>query len=304
MSSTLTPITCDIKVNKMYYHLELTSKLTIIDAESGTGKTLLLNLIRENQDTRIQCPVPVIPITTNSNFTEGNIYILDEDAEVLRKDKLALTISLMSTVDAYFIIMSRERKLSWLPYSVDDIYTLTLTGGVLRLRKKYPQLYTHNRPLRIESVLTEDETTGLDFFKKIYSNAETTRGKDNVPQMVSDYKNVLVIFDRCGFGSVIKDFLIAIRYRKDVQILDYESFEAFLLEYMGFNLHAEFEYNKENYYTNYLSNLLRKYTKDRNCPCILDCIHCSEYECNYRKEIPNANRVLRSSHYYKFIGGF
>ena len=61
-------------------------------------------------------------------------------------------------------------------------------------------------------------------------NCESFYGKDNYKRCFNIVKyGKLIIFDRMGFGACIKDFYNLLLKHSELQILDYDSFEAFLL---------------------------------------------------------------------------
>lgn len=305
MTFELKPITCEIQSGPHHYILQLEDKLTVIDAPSGTGKTLLYNIIRYARvnHTKVICPLPVIAVTDNLAIQDNNVYILDEELVYERGLNTSSLSETIANANSYFIVMSREKLLAGVPFSVDNIYTLIKTHDILKLHAKYPRFYELNRTLDIKSVIIEDSTSGYEFFRQIYGDKTiSSYGKSNITKLVEHQQDVLVIFDRCGFGFDITELVESIRTRSDIQLLDYESFEAFILEYLQIPVNTTFICDKEEIYTSTLTNALRKYTKSRKCPCITDCKLCSDFECRYKQVLTNARKVFSTSRYYSFVG--
>lgn len=124
--------------------------------------------------------------------------------------------------------MTRENKLAQLAYSVDAIYKIVKKSTELTISPKYQKLYTKNSKYPIDTIMIEDSTTGFSFFKKCVENCESFYGKDNYKRCFNIVKyGKLIIFDRMGFGTCIKDFYNLLLKHSELQILDYDSFEAF-----------------------------------------------------------------------------
>lgn len=73
----------------------------------------------------------------------------------------------------------------------------------------------------------EDETTGLQFFRKLFPDIVTIRGKDNYKKIGIHNEPTLFIFDRCGFGNVHEEFLFKYGNYDWLYLLDYESLNTY-----------------------------------------------------------------------------
>ena len=129
--------------------LHLTSKVTVIDDLSGTGKTTLATAIYESRQlNRINmtayidiADVPVIP-------EDVNIVVLDENAIVFLRKERAL-VNLLKH-NCYFVLITRS-PLKELNYSHKSIYTLKYCNDIYMLERKYDNYdYIPDTPSFIE----------------------------------------------------------------------------------------------------------------------------------------------------------
>ena len=116
-----------IKDNRLHYEFEIKRNITIIKGDSATGKTTLINMIRQftnlgnSSGIELVCDVPCrvlegIDWQIILHNISGNIIFIDEEnAKAVRES------------DNYFVLITRENLYN-LPYSVEEIYGLHSSG--------------------------------------------------------------------------------------------------------------------------------------------------------------------------------
>ena len=130
------------------YDMEFVRNLTIIQGDSATGKTTLVDMIREyllnGKDTGItmvcDCPCRVIEGNT---WREQLAGIEDSIVFVDEGNRFAASMEFAEAVRGsgnYFVIITRE-SLDNLPYSVTEIYGIKSSGKYNSLEPVYHQMY-------------------------------------------------------------------------------------------------------------------------------------------------------------------
>lgn len=116
-----------VKNNRLHYEFEIKRNITIIKGDSATGKTTLINMIRQFANLgnasgiEIECDAPCTVLEGNlwqmllKNLS-GNIIFIDEENQFIRQQEFA---ELVKASDNYFVIITRENLYN-LPYSVED----------------------------------------------------------------------------------------------------------------------------------------------------------------------------------------
>lgn len=166
----MTEVVFDIKQPDMHYHIVLQDKITILQGFSGTGKTVLTNIVnqyysRQNQASQtitITCNVDMQIRAIQSSidsytFPEdfeskcsmikqlisvGNIdlsktvFIIDEDVELILSSEFQ---HVMQEVPSLFIIINRD-TLMHLPYDCKSIKLLRCRDGYYDFVVRYEDL--------------------------------------------------------------------------------------------------------------------------------------------------------------------
>lgn len=288
-----------LSVHSESYNLDipLERRLTIIRGDSGTGKTTLVDLIRENSfDLNIESDYPVI-VGDDTNYEAiirgsfRNIIIFDDEDCVGTKKFASLYYEYAVENDLYFLLITREVLDSFdsvqqtafkqLSYSIDSIYELVSNGPNYSLRRFY-NIPDYNASLECNSVLVEDSTSGyeffLAFFTSLFSNMEVfsaTNGKSSIVEDSLTHKDeiLLVIVDCASFGCHVEEFYNRIVLRQHVYIINgYECFEEFLLRTNMFKLNelvaSSFfdvcnEANRYNSWEKYFEHLINDCTRNK-----------------------------------------
>lgn len=118
-----------VKNNRLHYEFEIKRNITIIRGDSATGKTTLINMLRQAENLGsssgidVVCDVPC-RVLEGANWklilenTSGTIFFTDEENAFLHTQDFA---SAIKNTDNYYVLITRE-NLYTLPYSVEEIY--------------------------------------------------------------------------------------------------------------------------------------------------------------------------------------
>lgn len=177
-----------LQSKKLNYVFEIKRKYTIIRGCSAKGKSELCRLVSE-KGCIIKCSVRVAVLRSDIDYetllacTKNTIYLVDESFDAIGTTEFT---NIMKNSDNYFVLISR-RKLSNIPYSINEIYTLESKRLEKKLNnvtnittKKYKSLSKED--FEPDMLITEDSGSGYDFFKAFLGENKciSARGKDKV----------------------------------------------------------------------------------------------------------------------------
>lgn len=179
--------TVKISDNRVKYSFELTRSITVIQGNSGTGKTTLFDMIsayarlREKSSVQMICDKPCVALRPDSDWQvmlsniRDSIVFIDEESEYVSKLEFA---SAIKHTDNYYVIFTRENLYN-LPYSVEEIYEIHTSGKIHTFRKVYRQQtgYRYSftgrqRNAEFTCCLTEDSRSGYEFYQKYFADTE------------------------------------------------------------------------------------------------------------------------------------
>lgn len=143
-----------IQNKKIKYEFEIRRNITVIRGDSATGKTTLVDMVREyyenGEDSGIilhsekECTVlEGRNWQTQLKAISNSLVFIDEGNEFVSSKDFAAEIQ---GSDNYYIIVTRER-LATLPYSVEEIYGIRTSGKYGSLKQTYNEffhIYTTN----------------------------------------------------------------------------------------------------------------------------------------------------------------
>lgn len=237
-----------VSTKRLKYDFELRRNLTIIRGDSATGKTTLVDMIREFVNNPSGTPVDLVCdkkcFVLDGALWKGqlsgivdSIVFIDEGNEFIKTTEFADEIQ---KTDNYYVIVTRE-SLPALPYSVEEIYGIRTSGKYGTLKQSYHEFYRlygvdmYEKNVNPEVVITEDSNSGYQFFSQVCRenklSCESMNGKSNVFHYLNKHKDekMLVIADGAAFGSEIDRVLQLIERRKNVALYLPESFEWMIL---------------------------------------------------------------------------
>ena len=230
------------------YEFTIRRNITIIKGDSATGKTTLVEMIREyyedgeSSGVHLQCPKECRVISGRDwkvllQNTRESIIFIDENNEFLPTPEFADAVK---ESDNYFVLVTRE-GLPNLPYSADEIYGIRVSGKYAGLKQTYNEFYhiygehDFSRDTEPELLLVEDSNSGFEFFQhraeeKGYK-AVSAGGKSNIFRTLQEVegKSVLVIADGAAFGPEMDRVMKMNARNPQITVYLPESFEWLLL---------------------------------------------------------------------------
>jgi len=239
-----------VETRKVKYDFRIKRNITIFTGDSGSGKTVLIDLIREyrrfgsDSGVSVSCSCPCRTLDNEDwehqlgEITKSIIFI-DEGNRFLISKKFA---ELVIKSDNYFVFATRE-KLPMLPYSIHEIYGFRKSGKFHEAKQKYNEIYhlygeiSEKEGIDPKFVITEDSNSGFEFFAELskQKNIEciSLKGKSNIVKKLEDNQGVegkkLVIVDGAAFGSEMKDVSEYVSVENNMILYAPESFEWMLL---------------------------------------------------------------------------
>lgn len=238
-----------IQNKRFHYRFEIRRNLTIIKGDSATGKTTLVDMVREyyqngsSSGITIQCEKECV-ILEGRNWQlelktiQDSIVFIDEGNAFVSSVEFA---SQIQHTNNYYVIVTRE-SLPALPYSVEEIYGIRNSGKYGTLKRTYNELFhiysmeSSENKIKPQKVLTEDSNAGYQFFSHICKEnalaCETSKGKSNIYSFLEKHQmeNILVIADGAAIGSEIDKIMKLTGVRKNIALYLPESFEWMILK--------------------------------------------------------------------------
>lgn len=239
-----------IEAKRVKYDFTLTRNITILTGDSASGKTVLIDYIRDyrrygsESGVMVSCDRECRTLDNEDwemqlkRITNSIIFIDEGNRFVTSKEfaKLALES------DNYFVLATRE-KMPMLPYSVQEIYGFRESGKYHEAKQKYNEMYhlygeiSSQSSIEPELVITEDSNSGYDFFAKLSEqknvNCISANGKSNIIKCLQDSEKTqgtrLIIVDGAAFGSEMKEVYEYLNTVGNVVLYAPESFEWLLL---------------------------------------------------------------------------
>lgn len=235
-----------ISVRNKHIHFQFTLErnVTILTGDSGTGKTKLINMIRNYADlgkssgVTLTCEKPCI-VLAGKNWERDleqiseSIVFVEESTDFLARHEFAKAVQ---ESDNYYVLVTRE-PLPQIPYSIDSIKWINKNGKNPKIVKMYSDLSVKsisNFPYDV--VIVEDGKSGYFFFQRAAKGyplkCVTANGKSNLVKCLRERKEgrILVIADAAALGSEIKSLQY---YRtssdKRIDLFLPESFEWLIL---------------------------------------------------------------------------
>ncbi len=248
-----------IEISNRYLKYEFTIQrnITVIKGNSATGKTTLIEMIREYNEQEdsgiiVRSDKPCVVLYGRdwkeklSRISDSLVFI-DESGRFSKSEEFARAIQ---GSDNYYVIVSRER-LNNLPFSVREIYGIRESGKYHSLRSEYTlnefyQIYGQfpEEEYVPEVVITEDTNAGYEFWSRICKEknkiCKSAGGKSGVIKKLQDKlfagKKKLAVVDGAAFGAEMEMIMKYICYNDTkVKIYAPESFEYLILRSNIFN---------------------------------------------------------------------
>lgn len=235
-----------VSTAKVKYNFTVHRNITIIKGDSATGKTTLVEMIRDyyenGRSSGIQLSCDKICRVIGGrdwkavlSTAHDSIIFIDEDNSFLPTNEFAEAVK---ASDNYYVIFTRE-GLPNLPYSVTEIYGIRVSGKYVSLTQTYNEMYriygSFDQSLNEEpeTLITEDSDAGFEFYQKTFgTDVISAHGKSNIFQTLVQTKGRqrLVIADGAAFGAEIDRVVKEIYEEGTVTLFLPESFEWLILK--------------------------------------------------------------------------
>lgn len=234
-----------VQNNKVKYEFSIKRNITIIQGDSATGKTTLVDLIREYEQNGMDSGI-TLSCEKKCRVLEGNdwkdkltflkdcIIFIDEGNRFVESIEFS---SQIKNSDNYFVIVTRE-GLENLPYSIEEIYGIHTSGKYSDLKQVFHEFYRIYGDFsineNIQKIITEDSNSGFEFFDSVFDNCEceSAGGKSNIYKKLLESKDVnsMAIVDGAAFGSQMNLVSELLKKRKNIALFAPESFEWLILQ--------------------------------------------------------------------------
>ena len=238
-----------VKNNVLQYQFEIRRNITIIKGDSATGKTTLIDMIREYYENgeqsgiTLQCQKTCVVLEGRQwkvllENIHDSIVFIDEGNQFITTDEFS---SALKQSDNYYVIVTRE-GLPNLPYSVEEIYGIKTAGKYGTLQQTYQEFYRiygdvkNTISFHPDIILVEDSNAGYEFFEAVaedkYWTTISAGGKSNICKMIKGYedKKILIIADGAAFGPEMDTVMKKINLSNGMAIYLPESFEWLILK--------------------------------------------------------------------------
>ncbi len=289
--------------NRVHFSFEVRRNITIVQGNSGTGKTTLINLVAEyerlgkNSGITLNCEKKCVVLQVGRwqefiRETKDSIIFVEENMPFIRTTEFAECVNYS---DNYFVIIYRD-SLPQLAYSIDEIYGIRQdreTQKYVSTKRVYESMYhIYNldklNGIKPDVVVTEDANSGYEFFDAAFAcECVPSEGKSKVHNVMLNHalqdKTVLGIVDGAAFGADMQKMMTSLSGKEDKCCLYApESFEYLILksgivDFPQKKLEQTYDYadsskyeSWEQYYTEQLGEITRntnhQYSKTRLNP--------------------------------------
>ena len=238
-----------IETGRIKYEFDIRRNITVIQGDSATGKTTLIDLLRlysENQmdsGIHVQSDVPCVVFSGMENqwkliieSIDGSIVFVDENYGFIHTKEFAETIQ---HTDNYYVLITR-RPLMELPYSVQEIYGIRTTGKYHFPEKIFHEFYPIYQEMVWNSlkdtiILVEDSKAGFRFFESASEKVTCISAEGNanlylLAKKLTVADNLIVIADGAAFGAFIERMVALAEIKGNVALYFPESFEWLILK--------------------------------------------------------------------------
>lgn len=236
-----------VKNNRLHYEFEIKRNITIIKGDSATGKTTLINMVRQFADfgnssgIDVVCDAPCRVLEGSmwkillQNMV-GNIIFIDEENHFIRTKEFAEAVK---ESDNYFVIITRENLYN-LPYSVEEIYGIHSSGKYQNTQRVYQEIYkiypaSNTFVDKPEKIIVEDTNSGYEFFKSVANEhgitCESAGGKTKLFSKLLDCdgKRICIVADGAAIGPEMDALYKTALKNSNIKLYLPESFEWIIL---------------------------------------------------------------------------
>lgn len=240
-----------VSTKRLRYELLLRRNITVIQGDSASGKTTLIQILNDylsdktGPGTEVICDRKCAVLSgdmesaiSRLNGLTDTIVFVDEQERFLYSKAFAKEVL---DSNCYFVFITRD-GLNMLPYSVNEIYCLKSSGYYQNTRQVYNfmhQVYPLvdiNEEVKASVILSEDSNAGYEMYKAICQSekviCDSARGKSNIAKYILSHKEeeIFAIVDGAAFGADMQSAMHALKESKGSHIWAPESFEYLILQ--------------------------------------------------------------------------
>lgn len=232
----------------VHYFLTVERNITILQGSSATGKSELVRLLTEYNQSRESSGITLIcdkkcSVLTSDDWEsrlksmKDRIIFIDEGNSFVQTKEFARAID---GSDNYFVIIYRD-SLYELPYSIREVYGLRELSA--SKYKKAEQIYNEMFQLypsfsgvdiSVSRILTEDSESGFQFFNTAYpKQVFSANGKGNIlsnlRKLSQNGDHVAAVVDGAAFGPEMSKVYEWLQWNPGNVVFAPESFEYLIL---------------------------------------------------------------------------
>lgn len=239
-----------VQNKRIRYDFEIKRNITVIRGDSATGKTALVDMVREHFENgsasaiELNCDKQCTVLDGRTwagqlSMMQDSIVFIDEGNDFVMSREFA---SAIQDTDNYYVIVTRE-GIPTLPYSIEEIYGIRDSGKYGTLKRTYNEFYhlyqitDYGSAITPGKVITEDSNSGFQFFQGVCERSGrftciSAQGKSNIfaTTVVNQDENILVIADGAAFGSEMEKLMRLVRHYPNIKLYLPESFEWLVLQ--------------------------------------------------------------------------
>lgn len=231
-----------IKNNFVEYDFSIDSKYLFISGMSGAGKTTLINLVDSLSapDSGIvnTSDINLIRYQRESDFMDsGSVILFDEGDPILRHPKIS---RILKKTGNYIIIMSRDMHFyKYVKAGLDSYVFMHFDRSTNRNTLK--RRFVIDKELRSIShnIACEDAKSGADFIEQVLGLPVYRAGSNTKLWSISKkHSDCIFVLDRAGLSYQLFDQIefLKIHNCELVGIIDWDSFESYILESEHYNV--------------------------------------------------------------------
>lgn len=210
-----------VKNRFISFNFTLERNVTVLTGDSGTGKTKLINMVRDfsefgkSSGVTLKCDKPCLVLEGRNwenelENTHESIIFVEESTPFLTSYDFARRIK---NSDNYYVLVTRE-PLPQIPYSIDSIKQIRKNGKKSTFESIYKNISVKDiSDFPYELAIIEDSKTGFQFYTKASEGTDTecisSNGKSGIVDLLNKNKNkkVIIIADSAALGSEIRELV-------------------------------------------------------------------------------------------------
>lgn len=240
-----------LKNNYVEFDIEFKQKYLFIRGDSGIGKTTLVDMVSayKSNPEAVDClgDDNLELLYSERDLVLSNcIFFIDENNPLLHRGDVA---KLFNKSNNYFVIINRSRKFNNLKSGLDSLVEMISDENGYHTVKLCHPRKEHLNELG-SCLVSEDSNSGRKFLEKVFQcNIESAASKEKLAMKLKKLgkQDYTIIYDRSGISFSYEDQMDFL-YKNGISIvseIDWDSFEAYVLESPEYNVEVPWYPDKE-----------------------------------------------------------